>query len=170
VLEHKGLYWSKIKGTESAICPEPARDYVLPLGKGKKVLEAERSSIESGDSITIITYGMGVYWAKTASEQFKGQIEIIDLRTLFPLDEELIFDSVTKHSRCLIVTEEPKENSFAQALAGRIQEECFTYLDTPVMVLGAENVPAIPLNSELEKRYLPNAETVSDKINDLLSF
>ena len=170
VLEHKGLYWSKIKGTESAICPEPARDYVLPLGKGKKVLEAERSSIESGDSITIITYGMGVYWAKTASEQFKGQIEIIDLRTLFPLDEELIFDSVTKHSRCLIVTEEPKENSFAQALAGRIQEECFIYLDTPVMVVGAENVPAIPLNSELEKRYLPNAETVSDKINDLLSF
>jgi len=170
MLEHKGLYWSKIKGTESAICPEPARDYVLPLGKGKKVLEAERSSIESGDSITIITYGMGVYWAKTASEQFKGQIEIIDLRTLFPLDEELIFDSVTKHSRCLIVTEEPKENSFAQALAGRIQEECFIYLDTPVMVVGAENVPAIPLNSELEKRYLPNAETVSDKINDLLSF
>ena len=82
----------------------------------------------------------------------------------------MIFKSVKKHSRCLVVSEEPKENSFAQALAGRIQEKCFQHLDAPVTVVGAENVPAIPLNSELEKRYLPNAETVSDKINDLLSY
>ncbi len=170
MLEHKGLYWSKIKGTESAICPEPARDYILPLGKGNVVLAAEASQIESGNSLAVITYGMGVYWAKSAAEKLSGQVEIIDLRTIYPLDEELIFESVNKHSRCLVVSEEPKENSFAQALAGRIQENCFSNLDAPVTVVGAENVPAIPLNSILEERYLPNAEKVAEAIENLLLF
>ncbi len=170
MLEHKGLYWSKIKGTESAICPEPARDYILPLGKGNVVLAAEASQIESGNSLAVITYGMGVYWAKSAADKFSGQVEIIDLRTIFPLDEELIFETVNKHSRCVVVTEEPKENSFAQALAGRIQENCFSNLDAPVSVVGAENVPAIPLNSILEERYLPNGKKVAEAIKSLLSF
>ena len=170
MLEHKGLYWSKIKGTESAICPEPGRDYILPLGKGKVVLEADKSQIELGNSLAIITYGMGVYWAKSASEKFSGKVEIIDLRTIYPLDEELIFESVNKHSRCVVVSEEPKENSFAQALAGRIQENCFSNLDAPVFVVGAENVPGIPLNSILEERYLPNAEKVAKAIENLLLF
>ena len=170
MLEHKGLYWSKIKGTESAICPEPARDYILPLGKGNVVLAAEASQIESGNSLAVITYGMGVYWAKSAADKFSGQVEIIDLRTIFPLDEELIFETVNKHSRCVVVTEEPKENSFAQALAGRIQEKCFSNLDAPVSVVGAENVPAIPLNSILEERYLPNGKKVAEAIKSLLSF
>lgn len=170
MLEHKGLYWSKIKGTESAICPEPARDYILPLGKGNVVLAAEASQIESGNSLAVITYGMGVYWAKSAADNFSGQVEIIDLRTIFPLDEELIFETVNRHSRCLVVSEEPKENSFAQALAGRIQENCFNNLDAPVFVVGAENVPAIPLNSILEERYLPNAEKVAEAIENLLLF
>ena len=170
MLEHKGLYWSKIKGTESAICPEPARDYILPLGKGNVVLAAEASQIESGNSLAVITYGMGVYWAKSAAEKLSGQVEIIDLRTIYPLDEELIFETVNRHSRCLVVSEEPKENSFAQALAGRIQGNCFNNLDAPVTVVGAENVPAIPLNSILEERYLPNAEKVAEAIENLLLF
>jgi 2-oxoisovalerate dehydrogenase E1 component len=170
MLEHKGLYWSKIKGTESAICPEPARDYILPLGKGNVVLTAEASQIESGNSLAVITYGMGVYWAQAAAEKLSGQVEIIDLRTIYPLDEELIFETVNRHSRCVVVSEEPKENSFAQALAGRIQENCFSNLDAPVTVVGAENVPAIPLNSILEERYLPNAEKVAEAIENLLLF
>ena len=170
MLEHKGLYWSKVKGTESAICPEPDRDYILPLGKGHIILEAEKSQIESGNSLAIITYGMGVYWAKSAAEKFPGQIEIIDLRTLYPLDEELIFQSVRTHSRCLIITEEPRENSFALALSGKIQEKCFNYLDAPVRVIGSENVPAIPMNSILEQHYLPNAEKVTQEINTLMVF
>ena len=77
---------------------------------------------------------------------------------------------VKKHNRCLIITEEPSDNSFAQSLSGKIQEECFTYLDSPVKVLGSENVPAIPLNSILEERYLPNEQKVAKKINELLEF
>jgi 2-oxoisovalerate dehydrogenase E1 component len=134
------------------------------------VLEADKSQINFGNSLTIITYGMGVYWAKSAAEKFLGQVEIVDLRTIHPLDEEIIFESVNKHSRCLVVSEEPKENSFAQALAGRIQENCFSNLDAPVTVVGAENVPAIPLNSILEERYLPNAEKVAEAIENLLLF
>ena len=113
---------------------------------------------------------MGVYWAKSAADIFSGQVEIIDLRTIFPLDEELIFETVNKHGRCVVVTEEPKENSFAQALAGRIQEKCFSNLDAPVSVVGAENVPAIPLNLILEERYLPNGKKVAEAIKSLLSF
>jgi 2-oxoisovalerate dehydrogenase E1 component len=170
MLEHKGLYWSKIKGTESARCIEPSRDYILPLGKGRIVVEADKRKIKNGDTVTIITYGMGVYWAKSAAEKFPGQIEIIDLRTLYPLDEELIFESVKIHSRCLLITEEPRENSFALALSGKIQEKCFNYLDAPVRVIGSENVPAIPLNSILEQHYLPNAEKVTQEINTLMVF
>ncbi|MCS5651674.1 MAG: tungsten formylmethanofuran dehydrogenase, partial [Candidatus Marinimicrobia bacterium] len=170
MLEHKGLYWSKIKGTESARCIEPSRDYILPLGKGRIVVEADKKMIQNGDTVTIITYGMGVYWAKSAAEKFPGQIEIIDLRTLYPLDEELIFQSVKTHSRCLIITEEPRENSFALALSGKIQEKCFNYLDAPVRVIGSENVPAIPMNSILEQHYLPNADKVTQEINTLMVF
>ena len=133
-------------------------------------MEADNLQISSGDSLSIITYGMGVYWAKAAAEKLPGQVEIVDLRTIYPLDEEMIFESVNKHSRCLVVSEEPKENSFAQALAGKIQENCFSNLDAPVTVVGAEKVPAIPLNSILEERYLPNAEKVAETIENLLLF
>ncbi len=74
------------------------------------------------------------------------------------------------HNRCLIITEEPCSNSFAQGLSGKIQENCFTYLDAPVKVVGSENVPAIPLNSILEERYLPNVDKVTTKINELMAF
>ena len=170
ILEHKGLYWSKIKGTENAKSIEPDKDYILPLGKGNIVIAAEEKHIKNGSTVTIITYGMGVYWALASAKKFPGQVEIVDLRTLYPLDEKLIYDTVKKHNRCLVITEEPSDNSFAQALSGKIQENCFTYLDAPVKVLGSENVPAIPLNSILEEHYLPNSDKVTDKINELMTF
>lgn len=168
MLEHKGLYWSKIKGTEDAKTVEPAEDYILPLGKARIVVEAAASA--TSDTLTVITYGMGVYWSGNAAKNYPGQIEIIDLRTLVPLDTETVFASVRKHSRCLVVTEEPVHNSFAQSIAGRIQQECFTFLDAPVRVIGAENMPAIPLNSTLEATMLPNADKVGKAMAALLKF
>jgi 2-oxoisovalerate dehydrogenase E1 component len=170
MLEHKGLYWSKVPGTEEAKSIEPSKDYILPFGKANIVLNADKSKIENGESCCIITYGMGVYWAKASSKKFPGQIEIVDLRTLFPLDEEMIFESVKTHGRCLVLTEEQQNNSFAEALAGRISKECFKWLDGPIEVLGAANIPAIPLNMNLENAVLPNAEKVSEKIKALLSY
>jgi 2-oxoisovalerate dehydrogenase E1 component len=170
MLEHKGLYWSKVPGTEEAKAIEPARDYVLPFGKGNIVLKADEDFVENGESVCVITYGMGVYWAKAASKNFIGQVEIIDLRTLFPLDEHLIYATVKKHGKCLVLTEEQQNNSFAEALAGRIAKECFHYLDAPVEVLGALNLPAVPLNMRLEAAMLPNVEKVSERLEMLLMY
>ncbi len=169
MLEHKGLYWSKVPGTEDAKMTEPSRDYIIPLGKGNIVLQADDDCVDSGESCCVITYGMGVYWAKAAAKNFPGQIEVVDLRTLFPLDEALVFATVKKHGKCLILTEEQQNNSFAEALAGRISKDCFRYLDAPVEVLGALNLPAVPMNVILEKAMLPNAEKVSARLEILLN-
>lgn len=170
MLEHKGLYWSKIKGTEEAKTIEPDADYVIPFGKGRVALEADANKIKNGESMCVITYGMGVYWAKNAAKEFPGQVEIIDLRTLVPIDEELVFETVNKHGKCLVLTEEPKTNGFAQALSGKIQENCFEKLDAPVHVLGAHDLPAISLSSVLEQAMLPNAEKAKKAIKELLEY
>jgi 2-oxoisovalerate dehydrogenase E1 component len=170
MLEHKGLYWSKVPGTEEAKTVEPAADYILPFGKGAVVRSASQQSIDNGESACIITYGMGVYWAKAAAKSFNNQIEIIDLRTLFPLDEALVFETVKRHGKCLVLTEEQQNNSFAEALAGRISKACFSWLDAPVEVLGALNLPAVPLNTGLEKEMLPNAEKVAQRLITLLAY
>lgn len=164
MLEHKGLYWSKVPGTEEAKTVEPSSDYTIPLGKGRIVAEADDELIDEGESCCIITYGMGVYWAMAAAKQFDGAVEIIDLRTLYPLDEELIFSTVKKHGKCLVLTEEQQNNSFAEALAYRITYNCFQWLDAPVEVLGALNLPAVPMNMGLEAAMLPNAEKVKDRL------
>lgn len=168
--EHKGLYWSKVKGTDAARSIMPAEDYVLPFGVAATTLKASAQNQEEGTSMTIVTYGMGVHWALNAAKDFPGRIEIIDLRTLYPLDEKTVFESVRLHSKCLVVTEEPKNNSFAQALAGRISEECFQDLDAPVMVVGSEEMPAIPLNEILEKTMIPSIDKVRVAIGKLLSY
>jgi 2-oxoisovalerate dehydrogenase E1 component len=168
MLEHKGLYWCKVPGTEDSKTVEPSRGYILPLGKGDIVLQAAQGKISSGQSCCIITYGMGVYWAKSAAKIFPGQLEVVDLRTLFPLDEDLIFTVVKKHGKCLVLTEEQQNNSFAEALAGRISKHCFAFLDAPIEVLGALNLPAVPMNTILENAMLPNSEKVVQKIKDLI--
>ena len=165
VLEHKGLYWSKIPGTEAAKCIEPDEDYIIPLGKARVV---QRASNET--SCSIITYGRGVYWALEASANFPGAIEIIDLRTLVPLDFETVASSIKRTNRCLVLTEEPVANSFAQALSGRIAKECFEDLDAAPQVIGSVELPAIPLNESMEQEVLPNAEKVSAAVGTLLDY
>jgi 2-oxoisovalerate dehydrogenase E1 component len=170
ILEHKGLYWSKVPGTQGATSVEPAENYVLPFGKAWILQEIWKQ--EDVETLTVVCYGMGVHWAYNASSELgmRDQIEIIDLRTLFPLDEETIMKSVKKTGKCLVVTEEPSNNSFARALSGKIQEECFKFLDAPVMVIGSENMPAIPLNATLEQTMIPSTEKVKAKIQDLLKY
>ncbi len=170
MLEHKGLYWSKVPGTEEAKTIEPDRDYILPLGKGAVALEASQENIDNGESVCIITYGMGVHWAKNASKQFPGKVEVIDIRTIYPLDEELIYNTVKKHGKCIVLTEEQLRNSFCEAVAGRIAQNCFQYLDAPVQTIGALDLPAVPMNMGLEAAMLPNADKVAARIAQLLSW
>jgi len=168
ILEHKGLYWSKIKGTEEAKCIEPDEDYVVPIGKARIAQHADAGCLERGETCLVVTYGMGVYWAKTASKEFPGMVEILDLRSISPWDEEMVMERVKVHGKCLVVTEEPECNTFAQAITGKIFRECFELLDSPVQIIGSEDVPAIPLNEILEQAVIPNAEKVGKKLASLL--
>ncbi|NOT37159.1 MAG: tungsten formylmethanofuran dehydrogenase [Saprospiraceae bacterium] len=170
IFEHKGLYWSKVPGTEMAKGIMPDEDYIIPLGKSRLVLESDERIRKEGNSLAIITYGMGVHWALNAAKKFEGRVSILDLRTLVPLDTEAIYSLVKSHHRCLVVTEETIENSFAQTLAGRISEHCFEYLDAPVKTVGSVNMPAIPLNSVLEKEMVLSAEKVESEIKILLDY
>lgn len=170
MLEHKGLYWSKIPGTEEARTIEPSADYIIPFGKSRTVLQADARKREHGEAAVIVTYGMGVYWAKTAAKQFPGRVTIIDLRTLVPWDEEAVMEAVRIHGRCLVVTEESISNSFAQAVAGRVNDQCFEHLDAPVRFIGAADMPAIPLNSTLEAEMIPNAEKVGKVLEEVLAY
>ena len=167
ILEHKGLYWSKIPGTEEAKCIEPSNDYIVPLGKARTVLGVDSSE---EPQCSIITYGRGVYWAVEAAKNFKGQIEIIDLRSIVPIDMDAIAKSVTKTNRCLVLTEEPIENSFGLSLCGQIASNFFESLDAAPQTLGSISLPAIPLNSKMEAAVLPSAEKVATKIEELLRF
>lgn len=170
MLEHKGLYWSKIKGTEGAMTIEPSEDYVVPIGKARIVQEAENSKIEAGESMVVVTYGRGVYWTIEAAKNYPGQVEIVDLRSLSPWDEETVYAAVRKHSKVMLVTEESREASFTLGVAGKIQKNCFEALDAPIEIVGSIDTPAIPLNSILEAELLPNAEKVEAAIKGLLNY
>jgi 2-oxoisovalerate dehydrogenase E1 component len=170
LLEHKGLYWSKVPGTEDAKTTEPGAGYVIPLGQAAIAQAAGADKLASGETCVVITYGMGVHWAKAASRDYPGRVEILDLRTLNPLDWEAVQAAVRRHGKALVLTEEPLLNSFAESLAGRIQRHCFRQLDAPVFTLGAANLPAIALNVELEKQMLPSAAKVAVALGELLGY
>lgn len=170
LLEHKGLYWSKIPGTEGAMSIEPDEDYIIPFGKARVVQKADQGAIDSGDSCVIITYGRGVYWAIEATDNVRGQVEIIDLRTLNPLDYDRINEAAKEHGKVMLVTEESVEATFTLGVAGRIQRDNFEYLDAPVSIVGSIDTPAIPLNSTLEATLLTNSEKVKVELEKLLNY
>lgn len=170
ILEHKGLYWSKIPGTEGAMSTEPSADYIVPIGKARIVQEANVENLTKGNSIGIITYGRGVYWSSEAAASFEGQVEILDLRSINPLDMDAMMALCERHSKILMVTEESIENTFTLGLAGRLQRLCFEHLDAPIEIVASVDAPAIPLNSTLEAAMLPNAQKVQEAISKLLNY
>src|SRR5690625_2897980 len=111
IFEHKGLYWSKMPGTKRATTPEPSADYRVPIGKANVVQEIWKQ--EGEETLRIITYGMGVHWAMEATKELglEKQVEVVDLRSLHPLDYDTVFTSVKKTNKCLVLTEESTENS-----------------------------------------------------------
>lgn len=152
--EHKFLY----RSLEEIV---PDEYYNLPLGRARKAHE--------GDDITIVTYGLGVHWALEMAKEFPGTgIEIIDLRTLLPWDMEMVFDSVKKTGRCLVLSEDTQTGSFIAEIAGTIQERLFMYLDAPVMRLGSLDTP-VPFNAELEKQFLATSR-LKEKLTELISY
>jgi 2-oxoisovalerate dehydrogenase E1 component beta subunit len=148
--EHKGLY-RKIKEEL------PQEDYTVPIGKAKVVRE--------GTSLSIITYGAMVWAALEAADKLAGEgasVEVVDLRTLMPLDRETVCASVRKTGKALLVHEDTRSGGIAGELAATINENVFDYLDGPVVRVTAPDTP-IPFSPPLEEEFLPNAEKVLEK-------
>jgi 2-oxoisovalerate dehydrogenase E1 component beta subunit len=155
--EHKYLY-RRIKEDL------PMEEYVVPLGKA-------RVHREGGD-LTIVTYGAMVHTAAEAAEELAKdgvEIEVIDLRTLLPLDEEAILESVAKTSRAIVLHEAPRTGGFGGEIAATIAEKAFEYLEAPVVRVTAPDTP-VPYSPPLEDFYVPGKADVVEATRKLLDY
>ncbi|MGE5647010.1 MAG: alpha-ketoacid dehydrogenase subunit beta [Acidobacteriota bacterium] len=156
-LEHKALY-RRIKEDV------PEGDYTVPLGKARVFRE--------GTDLSIITYGAMVYVANEAADALAKEgasVEIVDLRTLVPLDEEAVLESVRKTSRAIVLHEDTLTGGFGGEIAARITERAFEFLDAPVVRIGSPDTP-VPFSPPLEEAFLPNAAKVLEKARWLLEY
>ncbi|MCB9187976.1 MAG: dehydrogenase [Flavobacteriales bacterium] len=154
VFEHKALYRSVSDNV-------PTDYYTTEIGKARLVQE--------GTDVTIVTYGMGVHWAKNYLESHpEVNADLIDLRTLLPLDTQTIFESVRKTGRVIILHEDCLTGGIGGEIAALISEECFEYLDAPVVRAASLDTP-VPFAIPLENNFLPK-ERFEDKLNKLLNF
>ena len=153
IFEHKALYRS-ITGKV------PENYYVTPIGKAKLV--------QQGRDLSIITYGMGVHWAKKIVEEMNISVDILDLRTLLPLDKEAIFETVKKTNRVLILHEDSLTGGIGGELSSIINESCFEFLDAPITRCASLDTP-VPFADELEKQFLAN-NTIREKIEFLINY
>ncbi len=169
----KGLLLSSIRDPDPVFFFEPKKlyralreevpegDYTVPLGEGKKLTE--------GDDVTLVSWGAMVRVCQEALEKVKDiSVELIDLRTLSPLDEKIIIDSVRKTGRCVVVHEEPRTLGLGAEIIARINEKAFLNLEAPVKRVTGYDVP-VPL-PKLEDYYLPDAERVADAIKETAGF
>jgi 2-oxoisovalerate dehydrogenase E1 component len=158
--EHKGLYRQSF-----AITPEPDDNYFVPFGKAKVVKE--------GTDVTVVSYGLSMwdsyFAAKKLEEEFEYSVEVIDIRTIIPLDEETIFKSVRKTNKVIVIHEDTLTGGYGAEIAARIVENCFQYLDGPVKRIGAKDVH-IPYSPILENAVLPSRQQIYDGIKNLIEF
>jgi 2-oxoisovalerate dehydrogenase E1 component beta subunit len=156
-LEHKGLY-RRIKEDL------PAGEYTVPIGKAKVARE--------GRDLTIVTYGAMVWLALEAAEKLAAEgisIEVVDLRTLLPLDRETVCESVKKTSKALLLHEDTRTGGMAGELAATITESVFEYLDGPIVRVTAPDTP-VPYSPPLEDAFLPNLDKLIDKARRLYRY
>jgi 2-oxoisovalerate dehydrogenase E1 component beta subunit len=157
-LEHKKLYrW--IRGDI------PEEDYTVPLGRA----DIKRA----GSSLTIICYQLMVHRALAAAEQLASEgieVEVIDLRTLLPWDQEMVLESVRKTGKALIVHESPQTGGIGGEIAAVIMEKVFDHLDAPVARLAGIDVPPMPFAPAMESYFLPNTEKIAAKARELAAY
>jgi 2-oxoisovalerate dehydrogenase E1 component len=151
--EHKALY----RSLKSQV---PEGYYNIPFGKARICAE--------GSDITVVTYGMGVHWALELNEKHSASLEIIDLRTLVPLDRETIFESVKKTGKALVLHEDTLFGGIGGELAALINENCFEQLDAPVRRCGSMDTP-VPFTGVLEEQFLAKSK-LEDTVNELLEY
>ena len=157
--EHKGLYRQSFSSA-----PEPDENYLLPFGKAKVVRE--------GTDITVVSYGLSMWDSVFAAKKLEEEgysVEVIDIRTIIPLDEETIFNSVKKTNKLIVIHEDTLTGGFGAEIAARVADTCFQFLDGPVKRIAAKDshIPYAPI---LEPAILPSREDVYNGIKDLLKF
>ncbi|MFB4210949.1 alpha-ketoacid dehydrogenase subunit beta [Shouchella sp. JSM 1781072] len=156
--EHKRAY-RLIKGEV------PDEEYTLPIGKADVKRE--------GDDVTVITYGLAVHFALQAAERLEKegvQTHVLDLRTVYPLDQEAIIEAAKKTGKVLLITEDNKEGSIISEVSAIIAEHCLFDLDAPIKRLAGPDVPAMPYAPTLEKEFMINPDKVEQAIRDLAEF
>ncbi|MDM5306019.1 alpha-ketoacid dehydrogenase subunit beta [Peribacillus frigoritolerans] len=143
----------------------PDDDYVLPIGKADVKRE--------GEDVTVITYGLCVHFALQAAERLASDgisVHILDLRTIYPLDQEAIMEAASKTGKVLLITEDNKEGSIISEVSAIIAENCLFDLDAPIMRLAGPDVPAMPYSPSLEKSFMVNPEKVEKALRDLAAY
>lgn len=153
VFEHKFLY----RSVKEEI---PNDYYTIEIGKANTVKE--------GKDLTIITYGLGVHWAKDYAAQSEYDIEILDLRTLLPLDEEAIFNAAKKTGKVILLHEDCMTGGIGGELAALISENCFEYLDAPIKRVASLDT-AVPFAAQLEEQFLPKGR-LDKAVEDLMNY
>ncbi|HBD0740471.1 alpha-ketoacid dehydrogenase subunit beta [Listeria monocytogenes] len=156
--EHKRAY-RLLKGEV------PETDYIVPIGEANVVRE--------GDDITVITYGLAVQFAQQAAERLASEgveAHILDLRTIYPLDQEAIIEATKKTGKVLLVTEDNKQGSIISEVAAIISEHCLFDLDAPIARLAGPDTPAMPFAPTMEKHFMINPDKVADAMKELAEF
>ncbi|EAF1188927.1 alpha-ketoacid dehydrogenase subunit beta [Listeria monocytogenes] len=156
--EHKRAY-RLLKGEV------PEADYIVPIGEANVVRE--------GDDITVITYGLAVQFAQQAAERLAAEgveAHILDLRTIYPLDQEAIIEATKKTGKVLLVTEDNKQGSIISEVAAIISEHCLFDLDAPIARLAGPDTPAMPFAPTMEKHFMINPDKVADAMKELAEF
>ncbi|EAE6342760.1 alpha-ketoacid dehydrogenase subunit beta [Listeria monocytogenes] len=156
--EHKRAY-RLLKGEV------PETDYIVPIGEANVVRE--------GDDITVITYGLAVQFAQQAAERLAAEgveAHILDLRTIYPLDQEAIIEATKKTGKVLLVTEDNKQGSIISEVAAIISEHCLFDLDAPIARLAGPDTPAMPFAPTMEKHFMINSDKVADAMKELAEF
>ncbi|EPO8563632.1 alpha-ketoacid dehydrogenase subunit beta [Listeria monocytogenes] len=156
--EHKRAY-RLLKGEV------PETDYIVPIG--------EANIVREGDDITVITYGLAVQFAQQAAERLAAEgveAHILDLRTIYPLDQEAIIEATKKTGKVLLVTEDNKQGSIISEVAAIISEHCLFDLDAPIARLAGPDTPAMPFAPTMEKHFMINPDKVADAMKELAEF
>ena len=158
--EHKGLYRQSYSSS-----PEPDDNYLVQFGKAKIVKE--------GSDVTVVSYGVSMwdsfFAAKKLEEEFGYSVEVIDIRTIIPLDEETIFRSVKKTNKAIVIHEDTLTGGFGAEIAAKISDNCFQFLDGPVKRVAAKDTH-IPYSPILENAVLPSRQQIYNAIKELIEF
>lgn len=154
--EHRNLLDSKY-----ARRPYPGDDFVVPIGKAKK--------LSKGEKLTIVTWGAMCERCESVVQSKNVSADVIDLRSIMPWDREMVFDSVKKTGRCLIVHEDNQTAGFGSEISASISDELFQYLDAPVKRLAFPDIP-VPYNIQLMNSVLPNEESIGKAVQHIIEY